>query len=220
MRTLALAAFLGASLCLGAAEAREFRDPAGRIVFDAPANWPVTVERAPAGTTYIIAGNDDNECRFIVRTVPQTANSTPYDIWRTAKSDAQFEDSFWRTQANAVPYIFPNQSAVVASHARDDSGFWPMQRAEIESPTRNLHVYAGFQLRPGMEILGLCINYDEDPQVATFDSVLRSMAHPNDATFRASAEQRIAERAAAEAAAAAAAAPPPAPEPQSNRRRN
>lgn len=217
MRILALAAILGVGLCLGAAEAREYRDPAGRIVFDAPANWPVTVEQAPADTTYLIAGNDDNECRFIVRSSPNTANASPYDIWRTGKDDGQFTEAFWVSQANAIQRIFPNNSAVHASHARDDSGFWPMQRAELDSPSRRLHVYGGFQLRPGLEMLGLCINYDGDPPVATFDSVLRSMAHPNDAAFRASAEERIAARAAAEAAAAAA-AQQPAPEPQPRRR--
>lgn len=218
MRALALAAVIGVGLALGAAEAREYRDPAGRIVFDAPANWPVTVEAASPGVTFLIAGNDDNECRFVATTNTGTANSAAYDIWRTARNDAQFTEAFWLERANAQQRIFPNNSAVLVSHSRDDTGFWSMQRAELNSPTRSLKVYAGLQVRPGVDLLAFCVNYDGDPPVATFDSVLRSMRHADDATFRASAEERIAARAAAEAAAAAAAQAPPAEEPR--RRRN
>ena len=220
MRALALAAIIGVGLSLGAADAREYRDPAGRIIFDAPANWPVTVEPSAANITFVIAGNDDNECRFVATTNPSTANSAAYDIWRTARNDAQFTDAFWLERANNQQRVFPNNSAVLVSHARDDTGFWPMQRAELDSPTRSLKVYAGLQLRPGVDMMAFCVNYDGEPPVAAFDSVLRSMRHADDATFRASAEERIAARAAAEAAAAAAAAQPPPPAEEPRRRRN
>ncbi len=220
MRMLALAAAIGVGFCLGAADARVFTDPAGRIVFDAPANWPVTTEPSAANITYLIAGNDDNECHFIATTNSNTANSAPYDVWRTARNDTQFTDAFWVDQANILARVFPNRSAALLSRSRDDSGFWPMQRAELNSPTRG-KVYAGVQLRPGVDLMAFCVNYDGEPPVAAFDAVLRSMRHANDAVFRASAEERIAARAAAEAAAAAAAqAPPPQPAEEPRRRRN
>lgn len=220
MRMLALAAAIGVGFFMGAAEAREYRDAAGRIVFDAPANWPVTVEPSASNVTYLIAGNDDNECRFVASDNPNTTNSAAYDSWRTARNDPQFTDAFWLDHANIQQRVFPNRSAVLVSRSRDDSGFWPMQRAEFNSPSRSLKVYAGLQLRPGVDIEAYCVNYDGEPPLATYDSVLRSIRHPNDATFRAAAEERIAARAAAETAAAAAAQAPPPQAEEPRRRRN
>ncbi len=217
MRMLALAAMIGVGLVAGAAEAREYRDPAGRIIFDAPANWPVTVEQASANITYLIAGNDDNECRFLVTENAGTATATPHNIWRTGRNDAQFTDAAWIDLAHALPRLFPAPATVV-SRTRDDQGFWPVQRAVLNSPGRSFTVYGGIQLRPGIDMLGFCVNYDGEPPLQTFDNVLRSMAHPNDAAFRAAAEEQIAARAAAEAAAAAPPAPPPPPEEQRRRR--
>jgi hypothetical protein len=215
MRMLALAAMIGVGLFVGAAEAREYRDPAGRIVFDAPANWPVTVEEAPASVTYLIAGNDDNECRFLVTVNAGSASTSPYNSWRTGRNDVQFTDAVWIDLAHALPRLFPAPATVI-SRTRDDQGFWPVQRALLNSPGRSFQVYAGMQLRPGIDMLGFCVNYDGEPPLQTFDSVLRSMAHPNDATWRAAAEEQIAARAAAEATAAA---PAPAPPPEEQRRR-
>ncbi|MEQ1619629.1 MAG: hypothetical protein ABL883_14940 [Terricaulis sp.] len=210
MRVFALAAIIGLGLCVGAADARVYTDPAGRIVFDTPTNWPVGPLSAPEGVSYIIAGNDDNECHFIVRTRAETASATAYNVWRTLNDDARFTDAFWLGQANSVARLFPGNSAVLVSHSRDDSAFWPMQRAEFTAPSSGRHIYAGFAMRPGVEMLGLCLSYEGTPPMATFDSALRSMAHPNDATFRASAEEQIAARAAAQA-------PQPAPAPAPNR---
>jgi hypothetical protein len=206
MRVFALAAIIGLGLCASAADARVYTDPAGRIVFDTPANWPVGPLRAPEGMSYIIAGNDDNECHFIVRTSTTTAGATPHSIWRTLGDDTRFNDAFWLAQGNSVPRLFPDSSAVLISHTRDDSGFWPLQRAEFDSPSKGRHVFAGFQMRPGVEMLGLCLSYEGTPPMAAFDAALRSMAHPDDASFRASAEQQIAARAAAQQ-------PQPAPTP-------
>lgn len=199
MRVLALAAIVGLGLCASAADARVFPDPAGRIVFDTPTNWPVGPLRAPEGVSYIIAGNDDNECHFIARTRTETATATPYNVWRTLGDDARFNDAFWIAQANSVTRLFPDNSAVLVSHARDDSGFWPLQRAEFDSPSRGRRIYAGFQMRPGVEMLGLCLSYEGTAPVAAFDAALRSMAHPDDAAYRASAEEQIAARAATQA---------------------
>lgn len=206
MRVLALAAIIGLGLCASAADARVYTDPAGRIVFDTPTNWPVGPLSAPEGISYIIAGNDDNECHFVVRARAETAAATPYNIFRTLSDDTRFNEAFWLAQANSVPRLFPGNSAVLISHARDDSGFWPLQRAEFDSPSKGKHIYAGFQMRPGVEMLGLCLSYEGTAPTAAFDAALRSMAHPNDAAFRASAEEQIAARAAAQA-------PQPAPAP-------
>jgi|CXWL01.1.fsa_nt_gi hypothetical protein len=194
MRTLALAAVIGVGFTMaGVAAARPYTDPAGRITFDAPANWPVTVEPAQ-GFSYIIAGDDDNECRFIAKPNPATAASTPYDVRRAAADDAQFTQETWLALANSLRPVFPNNSAVFLSKSRDDTGFWPMQRAELDSPGRHVQVHAGIQIRPGFDLTGLCINYTGEAPMQTFDAVLRSMGHPNDATFRAEAERQMAER--------------------------
>lgn len=211
MRLLALGAILGACFFAAAADAREYRDPTGRLVFDAPANWPVTVERSAPEVTYVIAGNDDNECRFLVSPNANTSGRPAYDVWRTVRGDAQFTPEWWTSTANGFGPLFANNSASFVSRSRDDAGFWPVQRAELDSGSRNVRVYAGLQLRPGWDIAGYCVNYDGEPPVARFDQVLRSMGQPNDAELRASAQAQVDAALAAEAAAAAA---PAAPAPQ------
>ncbi len=210
MRVLALAVIVSLGLCAGAADARVYTDPAGRMVFDTPANWPAGPMTAPDGVSYVIAGSDDNECHFIARSTEATASASPYSVWRTLGDDSRFGEAFWLSQANTLPRLFPNQSAVLVSRSRDDSGFWPLQRAEFDSPSTGRHFYAGFQMRPGFELLGLCLSYEGTPPVAAFDAALRSMGHPEDTAFRASAEERIAAHAAAQA-------PQPAPTPPPNR---
>jgi hypothetical protein len=215
MRAFALAAAIGAGmLAISAAEARPWTDPSGRITFDAPANWTISVEQS-GRFTYVIAGTANNECQFVATPNPNTASSSADAVFRTARNDAQFTDASWVALGNGVTPVFPDSSAHFLSRTRDDAGFWPVQRAELQGPERVVH--AGLQLRPGMDLLGLCMTYGGADPVAVYDQVLRSMGHPNDEAFRADAERQAAEH------AARAAAPPPAPPPppeESRRRRN
>lgn len=215
MRAFALAAFVGLGLAT-AAEARPFTDAAGRLVIDVPANWVVTDRRNPS-LTHVIAGNANNECVFVVTPNANTAAATVSTVRRTLLNDEQFTEAFWVQSANGVRSVFPDNSAAFISRTRDDAGPWPVQRAELRSPERQVH--AGLQLRPGLDIVGYCMTYGGADPVAVYDQVLRTMGHPNDAALLAQGEAEAAERAAREAAAAAAPAPPP-PENERRRRRN
>ncbi len=217
MRAFALAAMVGVGLFAGGVgEARPWTDPAGRLIIDVPAGWTVDSRRTE-GISYVIAGNANNECQFVATPNPNSASSSMDAIRRTILNDAQFGDAAWLAIANPITPVFPNNSAVFVSRSRDDAGVWPVQRADLQSPRRLVH--AGFQLRPGMDLLGLCMTYDGADPTAIYDNVLRTMGHPNDAQFQAQGETQAAERAAAEAAAAAAAAAPPPPPPENERRR-
>lgn len=217
MRAFALAALVGVGLYAGGvAEARPWTDPAGRLTIDVPAGWTVDSRRTD-GVSYVIAGNANNECQFVATPNPSSANASMDALRRTALNDAQFGDTAWLGFANSVTPVFPNNSAVFISRTRDETGAWPVQRAELQSPRRQVH--AGFQLRPGMDLLGLCMTYDGADPTAIYDNVLRTMGHPNDAQFIVQGETQAAERAAAEAAAAAAAAVAAAAAPPANERR-
>jgi hypothetical protein len=213
MRAFALAALVGLGLAT-AAEARPFTDSAGRLVIDVPANWVVSDRRNP-NLTHVIAGNANNECVFTVTPNPGTASATVSTVRRTIANDAQFTDAFWVQAANGMASVFPDNSAAFISRTRDDTGAWPMQRAELRSPERQVH--AALQLRPGFDIMGYCMTYGGADPVAVYDQVLRTMGHPNDAAFLAQGETEAAARAAREAAAAA---PPPPPPEERRRRRN
>ncbi len=217
MRRIALALFFAGLSLGGIAEARVWTDPSGRLVFDAPAGWVTSQERGASPSdaySYVISGTANNECHFVSQPSPGLASATAFQVRRAAGEDAQFGPEFWTSTANGMPAIFPGNSAQVLSRSLDTSGFWPIQRAEIQSPERLVH--ASIQLRPGMNLLAMCMTYGGADPVDLYTTVSRSVGHPNDATFQADAERQAAER---EAAAAAAAAPPPPAEDQGERRR-
>jgi hypothetical protein len=208
MRAPALAA---AAVCIGliggAASAETWTDPAGRFTFDAPRGWVVTSERTD-GFSYVIAGTANNECQFIARPNANTANSPAHAARYTARQDVQFGETQWVRLANSLNPIFPNNSAQFISRSLDDSGPWPVQRAELQSPERPVH--GGLQIRPGMDLMAFCLTYDGADPTSLYDGVIRSMGHPNDATWLADIQAYDAER--ASAAATAAATPTPTPE--------
>lgn len=204
MRAFLLAAIAGLGLAAaGDATARVWTDPEGRIVFDAPAGWTVTREQVD-GFTYAIAGNADNECHFLAMPRDNLANISARDARRAAANDAQFTRELWAGAANAVGPVFPNDSANVLSNSAEHEPFFPIQRAEIQAPERLVH--SALQVRPGLELMTFCQTFEGTDPIATYDSVIRSVGHPNDATWRAEAEAQQVEREAQEAAAAAAAA--------------
>lgn len=222
MRMIALAAVVGIGLGVGgAAAARPWSDPNGRVNFDAPSGWVMEVRRA-SPQTIVLAGNADNECYVIATPNNVTANATPDAVRRTTDAISQ---EAWVAAANSVPPMFPNRSAQLVSQTVDTSGFWPLQRAEFTSPTRP--VTAGLQSRPGIDLMAFCWTYGGPDATARYEALFRSMSNPNDATWQTQAEQQVAERdarasanAAAAAAAAASAQAQPTEEERPRRRRD
>ncbi len=221
MRAFAIAAIasFGLVAASGAASARVWSDPAGRMTFDAPSGWTINTENMP-GVTYVVAGTADNECHVIAIPRDQLASAAARDIRRAGADDAQNTLEVWAARGNAIPSIFPNNSANVLSRSSEQNGFWTVQRAEIQGPERLVH--AAQFIRPGFEFQVFCQTYEGADPVDTYNALIRSIAHPNDATWQAQAEQQQAEHDAAVAAGTApqenAEAQAPAEEPRRQRR--
>lgn len=195
MRAIALAA-AAAALLVGTAYAQQaWNDPARRLTFSAPAGWATSQERGqnPTDTfTYVISGSANNECQFIVRQNPNTATANA-DVVRRQSGDAtRFTNEVWTATLNSIPGVFPNNSARVISTSVETTGPWPIQRAEVQSPDRLVH--AALQLRPGFDMITLCMTYDGPDRTDVYDQVIRSVAHPRDAEFAAAADQAGAAR--------------------------
>ena len=167
MRMFALAAVAALGVAT-VADARVWTDPAGRVTFDAPNNWATTVERGAAPTdtfTYVISGSANNECHFISQPNPNLANSTAYSVKLTAADPATITPELWAQTANGMAHLFPNSSAQVLSTSVETDAFWPIQRAEIQAPERLVH--AALQLRPGLNLITMCMTYaGADPTAA------------------------------------------------------
>ena len=214
MRAIAIAAVICVGMSLGGvAAAREWTDPAGRLKFDAPNGWVTTQERGqnPGDTfTYVISGTANNECHFLAQPNPGTASATPANVRRSAADASRFDTAAWTRTLNGVTSVFPGNTASVLSSSVDTSGFWPVQRAEVQSPRRLVH--ASIQLRPGFDLITLCQTYDGADPVGLYNTVSRAVGHANDATWQAAAE-------AAPVAAVEATAPAPAAEEPEQRNR-
>lgn len=218
MRAIAVAAALVGVCVAGGASAREWTDPAGRVKFDAPNGWTTTQERGQnAGDTftYVISGNANNECHIIGQANNGTATASVAGVRRAGADTARFTTEFWTTTLNGIGNVFPGNSATVTSTTVETNGAWPIQRAEANSSRRPVH--AAMQLRPGFDLITLCMTYDGAEPIAVYDQVIRSVSHPNDAAFQAAAD---AAAAAAVAAPEVAPAPPPPPAEEPRRRRN
>lgn len=209
MRNILLAAICIGGLFTGAAQAQQWSDPAGRITFSPQPGWATTVERSDT-FTYVVSGSANNECHFLARPNQGTAAASPATARRTAANDAQFGQDQWVRVANSLTPVFPANSAQFISRSTDSSGFWPIQRAELSNGERAVH--GAIQIRPGVDLIAMCLTYGGADSAETYDAIIRSFGTPNDAALQTTAE-------AAEAAAAAAAAAP-APEPEPARRRN
>lgn len=207
MRKLALAAAvvgLGMTLA-GAASARVWTDPNGRVNFEAPTSWVMEV-RVANPQTVVIAGNANNECYIFATPNASTASATPGAVRRVQALSAES----WVATANSVRTMFPNQNATVASSSLDSvSSFWPIQRAELSGGERP--VSAAIQSRPGLDLMAFCWTYAGADASATYEALFRSLANPNDAAWQQAAESEPAHTAAApttQAEAPAAEQPP------------
>lgn len=198
MRLFAIAALAGLTLAAasGAASARTWTDPAGRVVVDAPDGWSVLDQRQ-ANITYVIIGTANNECHVLAFPREQSATMAPAAIRRASDNDANYTPENWVRIASGMTSIFTAPPTVV-SHSKDNTNFWPIQRADLQGERL---VHAGIQLRPGLEIHTYCQTYEGADPTERYDALIRSVRTPNDAALQAQAE-------AAAAPAPAPAAPP------------
>lgn len=208
MRALACAAAAAFGiLASSVAAADPWTDPAGRLTFTAPSGWRVQ-QRANPDQTIVLAFNAANDCYIFSLPNAATAAASPNAV---RNSTTQIPAEAWATAAGTIRDFFPDGVAHVVSQSVDTSGFWPVQRAELHGASKT--VFGVMQARPGFEIRALCSGAAD---AATYDGLFASLAHPNDAAWRAQAEQQAAERAAQQAAPQA----PPEPEQNNRRRRN
>jgi hypothetical protein len=210
MRALLLAtAFSVGMIVAGTALAAEWSDSEGRMTFDAPAGWATTQEHSE-GFSYVVTGTANNECHFVARPNAGTVSAQAEAVRRTAGDDAQFGADQWTRVANSISPVFPGASAQFVSRSSDTSGFWPIQRAELRNGERAVH--GAMQIRPGMDLIAMCLTYGGADSAERYDDIIRSFGTPNDATLQSAAE--------GQAAAEAAAPAQPAPEENNRRRRN
>jgi hypothetical protein len=183
MRARALAAVCGlALLAAGVASAETWTDPNGRVTFEAPRGWSTQARRAD-GFSAVISGTANNECQIIAQPNDQTATATPDRVRAAAADPAQFTTETWTRIASSLTNVFPGGTATVNSTSVDTSGAWPIQRAEIQSSERVVH--AAMTLRPGVDIITMCMTYGGADTTDVYDGVIRSIAHPNDAQWAA-----------------------------------
>lgn len=202
MRVTALAAFaVCIGLSMGVASARPYNDPQGRVSFDNPAGWSTIVSRQvnQSQYSYLVTGTANNECQVAAIPNPATASHTPASVKTNSADSTRFTNDVWATSLNRFSEVFPDNSAQVQSTSVDTSGFWPIQRAEVQSPERVVH--AAMEFRPGFEIVVMCMTYDGPDRTDVYDTFIRSVNTSQDAAWEAAA------------AAAAAATPAPAPAP-------
>jgi hypothetical protein len=203
MRRLALATVLGMIGLAGAAAA--WTDPGGRMNLDAPRGWTVQ-PRQSDGATVVLAFTPSSDCYFYSVPNPTTASST---VRAARNTIAPLSAEAWVQTTQGVPDLFRAGTPTVVSQSVDTSGFWPVQRAQLQSGSNTVH--AALQVRPGFELRGFCSGGE-----ASYDAILNALSHPNDQAWQAQAEQE----AATAAAAPAPAAEEPAPEqPQQRPRR-
>lgn len=199
MRLKALAAVaVCIGLSMGVASARPYNDPQGRVTFDNPAGWSTIASRNvnQSQYSYLITGTANNECQVAAIPNPATASHTPASVNTNAADITRFSNEVWTTSLNRFGEVFANNSAQVQSTSTDTSGFWPIQRAEVQSSEHLVH--AAMEFRPGLEIVVMCLTYGGADPVSTYDAFIHSVGTPHDAEWQA-------------AAAAAPAAPAPAP---------
>jgi len=188
MRALALAAVIGAGMTFGGvAVANPYSD--ANLTFATPNGW--NVERLGADSSMgVLSFNASNDCFFFSIPNPASAGSSAEAARNT---DDLLPNADWVAAAGVAQMrrdFFPSGATVVSSSV-DTSGFWPVQRAQLQGAKT---VQAAIQVRPGYELRAFCSGN------ADFNAIFATVAHPNDATWRQQAEQAGADRAARQAA--------------------
>lgn len=175
MRALALAAVFGLGLTLaGVAAADPWTDPNGNITLTAPRGWSVRPQQMTGGTA-VLAFTPSSDCYFFGIPNPASAERS---VTAARNTNTPLPPESWITAVQSVPDLVRGGTPTVTSQSVDTSGFWPVQRAQIASGTHTIHGVV--QVRPGFELRAFCSGSD-----ASYDAILNSMGHPNDATWQA-----------------------------------
>jgi hypothetical protein len=178
MRALALAAVFGVGLIsAGVAAADPWTDPNGNLILNAPRGWTVRPQQMTGGTA-VLAFTPSSDCYFFG--IPNAASANA-SVTAARNATAPLPVSAWTTAVLDVNDFVSGGAPTVASQSVDTSGFWPVQRAQIQSGDRTIH--GVIQVRPGFELRGFCAGGSQ----ASLDAILNSVGHPNDATWQASA---------------------------------
>lgn len=173
MRALALAAVFSLAM---AGTAAAWTDPAGNLTVETPRGWTVRPQQAQ-GATVVLAFTPSSDCYFF--SVPNAASANS-SVNAARNTNAPLSAEAWVQATQGVPDLFSGGAPTVTSQSVDTSGFWPIQRAQLQSGSRTVHAALG--VRPGFELRGFCSGSE-----ANYDAILNSLAHPNDATWQSSA---------------------------------
>ena len=178
MRTLALAAVFGVGLTMaGLAAADPWTDPNGNLILDAPRGWTVRPQQM-AGGTAVLTFTPSSDCYFFG--IPNAASANA-SVNAARNTTAPLPATAWTTAVQGITDFASGGPPTVASQSVDTSGFWPVQRAQLQSGDRT--IYGVIQVRPGFELRGFCAGGSQ----ASLDPMLNSMSHPNDQAWQAAA---------------------------------
>jgi hypothetical protein len=176
MRSLALAAVFGVVALAGPAAADPWTDPNGNLTLNAPRGWTVRPQGMQGGSA-VLAFTPSSDCYFFGIPNPATAGRS---VAAARNSTTALSESSWQTALQAAPDFASAGAISVTSHSVDTSGFWPVQRAQLQAGSRTIHGVV--QIRPGFELRGFCSGGD-----ASYDAILNTLGHPNDQTWQAAA---------------------------------
>ncbi len=174
MRRLALAAVLAVMGLAGTAAADPWADPNGNLAFDAPRGWTVRPQQMTGGTA-VLAFTPRSDCFFFG--IPNSA-SADASVSEARHTTDPLPHSAWVAAVEGIADFAGEGAPSVTSQNVDTSGFWPVQRAQLQWGSRTIH--GVIEVRPGYELRGFCSGGD-----ASFDAILNSIGHPNDSTWQA-----------------------------------
>ncbi len=192
LRTLAVAAAISA-LAISAASADTWTSANSTMTFTVPSGWTAQQQNVE-GMTYVLATAGDEECHVIAFLKPDTAEVTP-DRIRAAGQQPIPQEALAGVPASLTS-VFYNGDGQLTGSSVDSHPFWPIQRAEYQSNGRPVH--GAIQFRPGSEFWTFCYARSGADNVATYDTIIRSVASTNDTELQADAERlerRAAQRA-------------------------
>jgi len=175
MRALALAALVAAVLA-GSATAEPWVDPNGNLTIDAPRGWTVRPQRMQGGSA-VLAFTPSSDCFFFGIPNPASAGRS---VTAVRNSVTPLSESAWATALQAAPDFAAAGAVSLTSHSVDTSGFWPVQRAQLQAGSRTIH--GVIEVRPGFELRGFCSGGD-----ASYDAILNTLGHPRDQEWQAAA---------------------------------
>ncbi len=171
MRARALAIFLGLGLLTSPVAAEPFSE--GDLALNPPSGWTVQRRNMPNGTA-LLAFTPSSDCWFFGIPNAGTAGAS---VAAARGTITPLTAGAWASAAQVAPDFFSGTPSVLSSSV-DTSGFWPVQRATFEGTNGTVH--GVIQVRPGAELRGFCMGPN-----ASYDAILNTLGHPNDATWEA-----------------------------------